>query len=260
MKKTTIGEDAMSERELDLLLDTCMLAGKIMMESNAEMYRVEDTMSRIALASGNYRLVSYVTQTGLFVGFDRSSTIRMEQIMNRSINLEKVVKVNDLSRRYVAKELSLTELYEELQKVEKERFFFPLWLQILSAAVNSGTIMVLFGGSLPDFPITFLIGGTGYALYVYSLRFFRIKFLSEFIASFLIGFAAITSVHFGLGNNQDLIIIGCVMPLVPGVQITNAVRDLLAGHYVSGVSRGTEALMTASMIGFAIAFIFQIFY
>ncbi|EOE6407042.1 threonine/serine exporter family protein, partial [Enterococcus hirae] len=50
----------MTEKELDLLLDTCLLAGKIMMESNAEMYRVEDTMSRIALASGNYRLVSYV--------------------------------------------------------------------------------------------------------------------------------------------------------------------------------------------------------
>lgn len=45
-----------------------------------------------------------------------------------------------------------------------------------------------------------------------------------------------------------------------GVQITNAIRDLLAGHYVSGVSRGTEAMMTATMIGFAIAFIFQLFY
>lgn len=41
----------MTGKELDLLLDTCLLAGKIMMESNAEMYRVEDTMSRIALAS-----------------------------------------------------------------------------------------------------------------------------------------------------------------------------------------------------------------
>ena len=49
------------------------------------------------------------------------------------------------------------------------------------------------------------------------------------------------------------------MPLVPGVQITNAIRDLLAGHYVSGVSRGTEAMMTATMIGFAIAFIFPAF-
>ena len=250
----------MSEKDLNLLLDTCLLAGKIMMESNAEMYRVEDTMSRIALASGNYRLVSYVTQTGLFVGIDRTSTIRMEQITNRSINLEKVVNVNNLSRKYVAGELSLNELYASLQEIEKDRSLFPVWLQVLSAAIISGTIMVLFGGKISDLPITLCIGGLGYAIYLYSLKFFRIKFLSEFLSSLLIGLAAILSVRIGLGTNQYLIIIGCVMPLVPGVQITNAIRDLLAGHYVSGVSRGTEAMMTATMIGFAIAFIFQLFY
>lgn len=250
----------MSEKELNLLLDTCLLAGKIMMESNAEMYRVEDTMSRIALASGSYRLVSYVTQTGLFIGFDRTSTIRMEQITNRSINLEKVVKVNSLSRKYVAGQLTLDELYQELQEIDKDRSFFPIWLQIVSAAIISGTIMVLFGGEMRDLPITVIIGGIGYAIYLYSLKFFRIKFLSEFLSSLLIGVAAILSTRIGLGINQDLIIIGCVMSLVPGVQITNAIRDLLAGHYISGVSRGTEAMMTATMIGFAIAFIFQLFY
>ncbi|MEY8444995.1 threonine/serine exporter family protein [Enterococcus ratti] len=250
----------MSEKDLNLLLDTCLLAGKIMMESNAEMYRVEDTMSRIALASGNYRLVSYVTQTGLFIGIDRTSTIRMEQITNRSINLEKVVNVNNLSRKYVAGNLTLKELYSALQVIEKDRSFFPMWLQILSAAVISGTIMVLFGGEVHDIPTTLVIGGIGYTIYLYGLKFFRIKFLSEFLSSLLIGLTAILSVRVGLGINQDLIIIGCVMPLVPGVQITNAIRDLLAGHYVSGVSRATEATMTSAMIGFAIAFIFQLFY
>ncbi|PQF20049.1 threonine/serine exporter family protein [Enterococcus mundtii] len=250
----------MPERDLDLLLNTCLLAGKIMTESNAEMYRVEDTMSRIASASGNYRLVSYVTQTGLFIGFDRTSTIRMEQITNRTINLERVVKVNNLSRKYVADELTLEELYSALQEVEKDRRMFPVWLQIISAAIISGTIMILFGGELKDLPITLSIGGVGYIVYLCSLRFFRIKFLAEFLSSLIIGIAAILSVRLGIGLNQDLIIIGCVMPLVPGVQITNAIRDLLAGHYVSGVSRGAEAMMTAAMIGFAIAFIFQIFY
>lgn len=191
----------MSEKDFNLLLNTCLLAGKLMMESNAEMYRVEDTMSRIALASGNYRLVSYVTQTGLFVGIDRTSTIRMEQITNRSINLEKVVNVNNLSRKYVAGELTLNELYCSLQEIEKDRSFFPLWLQIIGAAFNSAAIMVLFGGKLLDLPITFMIGGIGYAIYLYSLKFFRIKFLSEFLSSLLIGLAAILSVRMELGNN-----------------------------------------------------------
>ena len=145
------------------------------------MYRVEDTMSRIALASGNFRLVSYVTQTGLFIGLDRTSTIRMEQITNRSINLEKVVKVNDLSRKYVASELTLEELYCELQAIDRDRSFFPVWLQIVSAAVISGTIMVLFGGKMTDLPVTLVIGGLGYAAYLYSLKFLESNFYRNFI-------------------------------------------------------------------------------
>lgn len=250
----------MTPAHLDLLLETCLLAGKITIESDAEMYRVEDTMSRIALASGNYRMVSYVTQTGLFVGIDGTSTIRMVQVMKRGIDLEKISRVNQLSRAYVAGDFSLEELLNKLKVIDSEHRHFPISARIVSAAVVSATIMILFGGVWSDLFLTFLIGGCGYSLYYFSLKFLKIKFLSEFLASLFIGAAAILSVKLGLGQSQDLIIIGCVMPLVPGVQITNALRDLLAGHYLSGVSRGTEALMTSGMIGFGIAFVFQLFY
>lgn len=250
----------MASINTEMLLETCLLAGKIMMESDAEMYRVEDTMSRIANASDNHQLVSYVTQTGLFVGLDGTSTIRMVQIMQRAINLEKVTKVNQLSRKYVAGELTLEELLENLKIVDSEQIYFPITWRLLGAAVISGTIMILFGGQWHDFLLTCLIGGIGYGINYYSFKILRIKFLSEFLASFFIGFSAIFLVQLGIGWNQDMIIIGSVMPLVPGVQMTNSVRDLLAGHYLSGVSRGTEALLTASMIGFAIAFVFQIIY
>ena len=226
----------MTPAHLDLLLETCLLAGKIMIESDAEMYRVEDTMSRIALASGNYRMVSYVTQTGLFVGIDGTSTIRMVQVMKRGIDLEKISRVNQLSRAYVAGDFSLEELLNKLKVIDSEHRHFPISARIVSAAVVSATIMILFGGVWSDLFLTFLIGGCGYSLYYFSLKFLKIKFLSEFLASLFIGAAAILSVKLGLGQSQDLIIIGCVMPLVPGVQITNALRDLLAGHYLSGVS------------------------
>ena len=52
---------------------------------------------------------------------------------------------------------------------------------------------------------------------------------------------------------MGMITIGAVMPLVPGVPLTNAVRDVLAGHILSGISRGTEALISACAIGFGIA-------
>jgi uncharacterized membrane protein YjjP (DUF1212 family) len=67
---------------------------------------------------------------------------------------------------------------------------------------------------------------------------------------------ALLLVHFDLGYQMDKIIIGSVMPLVPGLLITNAVRDLIAGHFVSALSKGAEAFLTSSSIGTGIAIIF----
>lgn len=52
---------------------------------------------------------------------------------------------------------------------------------------------------------------------------------------------------------MDKIIIGSVMPLVPGLLITNAIRDLIAGHLVSGLAKGVEAILTAMAIGSGVA-------
>ena len=36
-----------SEKRKQLIIDTCILAGKIMLESGSEVYRTEDTITRI---------------------------------------------------------------------------------------------------------------------------------------------------------------------------------------------------------------------
>ncbi|WP_250864550.1 threonine/serine exporter family protein [Enterococcus faecalis] len=84
--------------------------------------------------------------------------------------------------------------------------------------------------------------------------------LPRFIRSrFVIGLLAYLAVHFHLAVNIDNIIIGAVMPLVPGVAITNSFRDILAGHLISGTARGTEAIFIAGSVGLGIALIFKLF-
>ena len=51
-----------------------------------------------------------------------------------------------------------------------------------------------------------------------------------------------------LGNSFSIIIIGSLMPLVPGVAITNAIRDIMAGDFLSGTSRLVEAILIAVSI------------
>lgn len=48
--------------------------------------------------------------------------------------------------------------------------------------------------------------------------------------------------------NMDTVIISCIMPLVPGVAITNAIRDTLRGDYISGGARALEAFVTAAAV------------
>ncbi|EFR97960.1 LabL [Listeria ivanovii FSL F6-596] len=83
--------------------------------------------------------------------------------------------------------------------------------------------------------------------------------MAEFLASLTVGLLAVFTISIGLGINLDKMIIGGVMPLVPGVPITNAVRDLIAGHLLSGMARGTEALLTSCAIGIGIAVVFRFF-
>ena len=79
-------------------------------------------------------------------------------------------------------------------------------------------------------------------LFHFSLvqRFIQIKFFSEFVASAVVITIAATFTKLGIATNQNIITISSVMPLVPGILICNAIRDLMAGELLAGMSRGVE--------------------
>jgi uncharacterized membrane protein YjjP (DUF1212 family) len=242
-----------------LLLETCLLAGKIMMENGSEVYRVEDTMNRIAKNAGEPNSISYVTATGIFMGLRSSHYAQVENVHDRLINLEKIVAVNRLSRAFAEKQITLQELYTALTEVNQVTPSFSFWLQVLCAGIVSSTLMIIFGGNWTDFLATFCIGSIGFISGIRVKKAIDIRFLDMFVASLVIGCLAILSVRLGLAVNVDNIIIGAVMPLVPGVAITNSFRDILAGHLISGTARGTEAIFTAAAIGVGIATVFTLF-
>lgn len=241
------------------IMEICLLAGKIMLESGAETYRVEDTMNRMAAAFGNVTSQSYVTPTGIMFSTSGTEPTNIIRINERSTDLEKVTLVNNISRKISSGELTLQEAKRELEELSKRDLSYPIWIQILSAAIASGCFTIMFLGSWTDFLPACIAGGVGFAFFIYLHQLVRIKFFAEFMASFLIGMIAYLFIITGLGAELDKIIIGSVMPLVPGLLITNAVRDLIAGHLVSGISKGAEAFLTAFAIGTGVAVILAIF-
>lgn len=243
-----------SESRERITSELCLLAGKIILQSGGETHRVEDTMIRIAAASGFPDSQSYVTPTGIIFAIGGANPVtRFVRISDRSTDLSKVALANDISRRLSLGELSAAEALARLREIEAARVVYPAWLQIVAAAFVSGCFLIMFKGGWNDFVPAMLAGGAGFALLLALHRFVPVRFFAEFLSAAVIGGLSILFVRIGFGHEQDLIMIGSVMPLVPGLLITNAVRDLMAGHLVSGLSKGAEALLTASAIGAGIA-------
>lgn len=240
---------------IDDVMEVCLLAGKIMLQSGAETYRVEDTMMRIASFFGIRQSHSYVTPTGIIFSAESNEPTKTKliRISERSTDLKKVTMVNSISRSISNGELGLDDALLQLKEIDLLDVTFPFSLQVAAAALSSGCFLIMFNGTWHDFFPSIVSGGLGFLAFVYFHRLVPIKFFSEFLASFIIGILALLFVKIGWGHALDKIIIGSVMPLVPGLLITNAVRDLMAGHLVSGLSKGAEAFLTAFAIGSGIA-------
>ncbi|MED0653482.1 threonine/serine exporter family protein [Anoxybacillus geothermalis] len=246
----------MTER-IDEVMEICLLAGKLMLESGGETYRVEDTMTRIAASFGMPRSHGYVTPTAIIFSIEGTDSTRLIRISERSTDLAKVAVVNDISRRISRGELTLEKARKELEDIGRAPMGYPLWQQTAAAALASACFASLIGGMVHFFPSLFS-GGVAFWCFEMVHRFVKIRFFAEFFAAFVAGGLVLLMVQAGFGGDIGKMIIGSVLPLVPGLAITNAVRDLMAGHLIAGLSRGAEAFLTAFAIGTGIAFVLSI--
>ena len=248
----------MDNKKRNEVIEVCLLAGKIMLQSGAETYRVEDTMMRMAASFGMQKSQSYVTPTGIIFSINGTESTNFVRIVDRSTNLQKVTLVNSISRRISNKELTLAQALSLLEEVETESQAYSTITQVLAASIASGCFAIMFRGQWHDFLPALMIGGIGFYAMIYFHRVVEVRFFAEFLAAIIIGSLAIVSVWQGFGHELDKIVIGSVMPLVPGLLITNAVRDLMAGHLISGLSKGAEAFLTAFAIGAGVAVSFSL--
>ncbi len=232
--------------DINEILEVANYAGKIMLESGAEAYRVEETMNRICLSLGVESASSYATPTVIISSVSHNKSIKslVERISNRSVNMQKIDKVNDLARKIRTDNITLEQLKKMLKEIEEEKRYSNN-ITILFSALGAFAFVFLFGGSLRDAIAAFFIG--------LAVKFISIKcenigmnsFLNTSISAGILALLSIISIKINLANDMDKVIIGSIMLLVPGLAITNAIRDTVAGDLVSGLVRGAEAFLTA---------------
>ena len=238
---------------------TCALdIGERMVVCGGEIWRVEDSVTRICKAGGAERvdifsitscIIATIWMPGHTVGITQT-----RRILSRSTDLNVLDRLNDLSRRICSGEMdpsAVRSALEELDAAPK----YPRWAGYLAFALISAAFTYFFGGTWTD---TLVSGVIGLVLRFLDVRVHRME-LNNLVANLLCsaacGVLAIFAVYAGLGHSVDKIMIGNIMPLVPGVALTNAMRDLFSGDLVSGLWRFIDALLLAASIalGFALA-------
>lgn len=95
------------------VIDVVLIAGRILLESGAETYRVEDTMNRIAHSYGLHNTYSFVSSTAIIFSLNDRTSTRLIRVQERTTDLEKIALTNSLSRKISNKELTIDEAKSE---------------------------------------------------------------------------------------------------------------------------------------------------
>ena len=134
-----------------------------------------------------------------------------------------------------------------------------MWLKIIGTMFACAGMAVAFGGGMLDFGAG-LVCGFFLALVNYFLRSLIGKdIIADTLCALTVTIAAIAIAFIfqsylpRIGTLlTSAVISGCIMPLVPGVAITNAIRDMLCGDYLSAASRAIEASLAAASIAIGV--------
>ncbi len=243
---------------LHLAADT----GRLVLENGGETHRVEETMNAICRAYGYDDVDSFVTPTGIFLSVsDDAGHTRsvIRRIKHRSINLNRVLLVGRLAESVISTKHSPRETRRELVRIEAAPAY-PAWLTVPAASFTAGFFTLLFGGGTGDFAVALFAGGgiRALSLLLSSIRLneFFINVAGGALASLLaLAFASLVP-----GVRSNFVIIGSIMLLVPGLAITNSIRDTLAGDLLSGIARAMESFLVAVAIAAGSGIVLKLWY
>lgn len=241
---------------LNKILKISAYAGKMILENGGETYRSEDIVTRIC-ETHSATADCFATLSGIIVAVtkDDKTLSTVVRIKKRTVNLEKIHQINDLARD--TKDYNCDEFMKKLKTIDSTPRYSILF-NLIAHSVTAASFTILFGGTFKDFWGTLPIGASVYLLSYsfskYELNGIFVNTLGGALSTFLAYY------FFSLGfiENIDKSIIGSLMLLVPGIALTNGIRDIIAGDYMTGMARGTEALLVATSLaigaGVAISF------
>ena len=234
----------------DTLLDLVTELGYYLAMSGAETYRIEDSVTRILSAYGIESEVFAITNcmTISIRTADGKTITRLKRIGYHGNDLDSVEKFNSLSRRICAEKPDPSTGLKWLDETCNSRVKYKLPILVLGSILGAAGFSVLFGGSLMDS----LCAGFSSSLICLTDRFLDKRKTNQFFKTIACAFimtmaACLCGIH-KIADSTDMVIIGALMSLVPGLLFTNAIRDVIYGDTNSGINRIVQVLLIAAAI------------
>ena len=240
------------QHDFSEVLEVASIAGHILLENGAEISRVEDIMARISTYFGVDKRNFFVLSNGIFTtgragkvekaGGQASTYANVEFIPIRPIQLQKVVEVNQLSYDISAGKCSLEEARVRLEKIRNTPAK-PMWEQTLGSALGAAGFCAVFGGGWVDCAAAFVVGLLLYVFVLLVSGRYMSRIVGGICNALLATLLCLAFYRIGFGNSLANVIIGAVMPLIPGVPFVNGVQELANADYLAGLTRLTDALL-----------------
>lgn len=231
------------------LLSDSLTIGEKMLCCGAEVSRVEDSIIRIMQAYGAQRADVFTITSSIVASaeFDGKTYTQTRRIRSYKTDFEMLDGFNALSRK-ICRELPDEEEIERQTKNILAKKDYAFGVRICSWALTAGAFCVFFGGSFAEGAVSAVIG----ALLMLCVDFVEKKGInrvfSNLFSSFFVSTLAYFAVWRGVGESSDKIIIGNIMLLIPGLALTNSIRELIDGDIIAGALRFCEACLVAAGI------------
>jgi uncharacterized membrane protein YjjP (DUF1212 family) len=228
-----------------------------MIKSGAEINRVEDTMYRICRSLGMDRVDVFVITSSLVVTLYSKSfgfITQTRRIGPMKYNLDRLDYLNRLSRAICGSEMTVEEAEAEYERV-MARPVYGFGVQVAIYGIAGATFSVFFGGGVRDALAAAIIGIILKNMDELTKKLEMNGFLSGFVCSLTGGVLTNLAVKWGLGQDFSKISIGVIMLLIPGIMLTNSIRDMFSGDTISGMNRFIEAIILSMMIAYGFALV-----
>lgn len=244
----------MKPTHTDQFLNFCCELSRQLIQNGAEIYRVEESADRLLAAYGYENAEVFAIPSCVILNIQEgeknyNKTIRIRSSSN---NLDKLDKLNDLCRRVCRSTPPIEEAQERLRAIVEAPVYSRL-TGYLAHGFVAAFFTLFWGGRALDAVVAFLCGMSVKATLDFMGRMNTNLFFTYICASMLLESIPLSLLYGGVPLKIDRIVIGAIMLLVPGIAITNVMRDVIAGDFLTALTKSAEVLIVAMAIAIGIA-------